>query len=165
VHVCWCGTRLYLPILHRERLRLSMPICFLTSNSQNKGFLLNSLQLTFGPVCGLGSWIDCSTSTPSLPAGWSTTYLCAVDTVARTVLSNPAFLILENNTPSKCIAACAARGYTHAGVEYGKECFCSNVLGSDTPLADPSECQMECLGDDVSSCGGSWRIQVYSFTG
>lgn len=52
----------------------------------------------------------------------------------------------NNMTVAGCINACAANGYSSAGVEYASECYCDN---KDYPIgqSDGSYCDMPCSGD------------------
>lgn len=50
-------------------------------------------------------------------------------------------------TVQKCIDACAAAGYSSAGVEFGRECYCGNVNYPPGQSESMSECDMPCLGD------------------
>ncbi|KAG8756841.1 hypothetical protein FRC14_002619 [Serendipita sp. 396] len=64
-------------------------------------------------------------------------------------------------TVQKCIDGCAAAGYSSAGVEFGRECYCDNAvypLGQNESIDD---CNMPCTGDGTKACGGPDRILVY----
>ncbi|KAG8808973.1 hypothetical protein FRC19_005557, partial [Serendipita sp. 401] len=50
-------------------------------------------------------------------------------------------------TVQKCIDACAAAVFSSAGVEYGGECDCDNVMYPPSQSQDMSECDMACTGD------------------
>jgi hypothetical protein len=52
----------------------------------------------------------------------------------------------NNMTVAGCINACAADGYSSAGLEYASECFCDNKA---YPIgqSDNSDCDMPCTGD------------------
>eukprot|EP01059_Diplonema_ambulator_P020923 TRINITY_DN3487_c0_g6_i1.p1 TRINITY_DN3487_c0_g6~~TRINITY_DN3487_c0_g6_i1.p1 ORF type:complete len:623 (+),score=125.28 TRINITY_DN3487_c0_g6_i1:151-2019(+) len=62
------------------------------------------------------------------------------------------------NTVDECAEACAFNGYAYAGVEYGTQCFCDNSISS----ASNTGCDMQCSGDNTQTCGGSFRMSVYS---
>ena len=69
-------------------------------------------------------------------------------------------------TQELCVATCSARGYRYAGVEFGKECYCSNTLGTTANGGKGSQvaegdCSMLCVGDSGEFCGGSARIGVW----
>ncbi len=55
----------------------------------------------------------------ALPSAWATLG-CYTDSVAARALSHG--LNIASLTVDKCISACAAAGYTYAGVEYAGEC-------------------------------------------
>ncbi|KAK3387959.1 hypothetical protein B0H63DRAFT_431940 [Podospora didyma] len=65
-------------------------------------------------------------------------------------------------TIDKCVAACASKGYTFAGVEYSIECFCGNAIGGDSKKANQADCDMKCSGDASQLCGGGNRVNVYA---
>ncbi|KAM5351355.1 hypothetical protein ACJ41O_004078 [Fusarium nematophilum] len=64
-------------------------------------------------------------------------------------------------TPSKCLGACSDQGFPLAGIEYGGECYCGNVLANDTVKVDASECSMNCNGDSSFKCGGPSRLSLF----
>ncbi|KAL8936038.1 MAG: hypothetical protein Q9216_005133 [Gyalolechia sp. 2 TL-2023] len=72
---------------------------------------------------------------------------------------------LYGNDPSmtnnKCITACAAQGYALAATEYTNECWC----GRTTPktLANETDCNYVCTGNDTQICGGNGYFHDHSF--
>ncbi|KAI4174701.1 MAG: hypothetical protein LQ343_002072 [Gyalolechia ehrenbergii] len=64
-------------------------------------------------------------------------------------------------TNDKCITACAAQGYALAGTEYTNECWC----GRTTPktLANETDCNYVCTGNDTQICGGNGYFHDHSF--
>ncbi|RGP59271.1 hypothetical protein FSPOR_11421 [Fusarium sporotrichioides] len=64
-------------------------------------------------------------------------------------------------TPTSCLTACADQGFPLAGLEYGGECYCGNVLANDTVKADVGDCNVPCNGDKTLLCGGPSRLSVY----
>ncbi|KAL4726164.1 hypothetical protein ACLX1H_006841 [Fusarium chlamydosporum] len=64
-------------------------------------------------------------------------------------------------TPTTCLTACADQGFPLAGLEYGGECYCGNVLANDTIKANVGDCSMPCNGDNTLLCGGSSRMSIY----
>ncbi|KIY03560.1 uncharacterized protein Z520_00251 [Fonsecaea multimorphosa CBS 102226] len=70
-------------------------------------------------------------------------------------------------TQEFCISTCQSRGYKYAGVEYARECYCSNQLGlvsnggGQGAQASEGDCSMLCVGNDDEFCGGSSRIGVW----
>ncbi|KAF8334100.1 uncharacterized protein EI90DRAFT_3051006 [Cantharellus anzutake] len=51
---------------------------------------------------------------------------------------------------------CAGMGYSFTGVEYGRECYCSNsvtrISGAGQPAPD-SDCSVPCMGLGSATCG------------
>ncbi|KAF8319570.1 uncharacterized protein EI90DRAFT_3081828, partial [Cantharellus anzutake] len=56
-------------------------------------------------------------------------------------------------------------GYSFTGVEYGRECYCSNsvtwISGAGQPAPD-SDCSVPCMGLGSATCGGGYRIEIYA---
>ncbi|KAI0018314.1 putative glyoxal oxidase [Xylariomycetidae sp. FL0641] len=74
----------------------------------------------------------------------------------------------DTNSAWTCLSACAAYGYSAAGMEYGEECFCGdpiNIEQSDTTLRPESECNQVCSGDPAHVCGSGSRLSMYYYTG
>ncbi|OCK77835.1 copper radical oxidase [Lepidopterella palustris CBS 459.81] len=65
-------------------------------------------------------------------------------------------------TVALCTSACAAGGYTYAGVEYASECYCSNTIASTGTSATLTDCNMVCNGNSTEYCGGPNRLNLYS---
>lgn len=108
-------------------------------------------------------------STPSLPSAAAPSIIqsnanfsytaCYIDSGPRT-LSN---LILANDrmTVETCLKACSE--YNYVGLEYGRECWCDNVLLSSASLkADERECNMPCTGNYMEICGNGNRLSLYT---
>ncbi|PPQ91411.1 hypothetical protein CVT25_014299, partial [Psilocybe cyanescens] len=100
--------------------------------------------------------------------GWNITECWEDNNGGRTLPHTP-----HNNPPSasmtveKCIDACAADGYTSAGLEWGQEC--SHIIvgcaSRDYPIGESTvsfECAMPCNGNAAEYCGASNRILVYT---
>ncbi|CAG2202657.1 unnamed protein product [Mytilus edulis] len=64
-------------------------------------------------------------------------------------------------TVQKCQQFCGKKGFKFAGVEYGYECFCGNVLRKCRKRKE-SDCKMPCSGNKRQTCGGPWRISIYT---
>lgn len=72
------------------------------------------------------------------------------------------------NTQSieQCTATCQKASYQYAGVEYGGECYCDNVIRNNGPASDGSaQCNMKCNGNATETCGGPDRLNMYKFFG
>ncbi|KAG8793431.1 hypothetical protein FRC17_008451, partial [Serendipita sp. 399] len=68
----------------------------------------------------------------------------------------------DSMTVQKCIDGCAAAGFSSAGVEFGKECFCDNVTYPPGQSEQMNECNKPCTGDGSRICGGSDRVLIYN---
>lgn len=64
----------------------------------------------------------------------------------------------NQNTPERCIAICASKGFRFAGVQYGQSCLCGNSYGRYGPA---SNCSMACTGNSGQVCGGMNSNSVY----
>ncbi|KAF3163669.1 hypothetical protein TWF788_001520 [Orbilia oligospora] len=67
----------------------------------------------------------------------------------------------DTMTVEKCAVACAA--YKYFGLEYGRECWCGNVLnvspsGGPVPAGD---CSFSCKGNLAQKCGAGNRLDAY----
>ena len=106
-----------------------------------------------------------SVSTPpsqtGFPAGW--TYQgCWVDGLNGRILTNQQ---PDNQalTQQSCVEACAAAGYTIAGMEWSVQCFCGNEIYNGGALAaNQGDCDMACSGDAAEDCGAGSRMTLYS---
>ncbi|KAJ2980129.1 hypothetical protein NQ176_g2827 [Zarea fungicola] len=102
-----------------------------------------------------------SQSVGAFPDGWDS-YGCWVDGVKGRILGKQ-LPDDKNLTLSKCVANCAAAGYTIAGAEYRVQCFCGNsIINGGAKAKADSECNMACTGDTTQSCGGGSRMNIVS---
>lgn len=104
---------------------------------------------SFGGVTPVAADVPSSTSvTPinaALPTVWAAVG-CYTDDVGAHTLSHG--LNIAFTTIDKCIASCAAAGYSIAGVEYGGECYCDTIIQNNQGLASDGAvgCNMACAG-------------------
>lgn len=64
-----------------------------------------------------------------------------------------------------CIGACQSSEYTLAGVDFAREYFCDNQFdhgGGPAPDADTG-CNMVCTGNSAEICGGSNKLDLYTY--
>lgn len=54
----------------------------------------------------------------------------------------------DDMTVPKCLDACIA--YKYAGIEYRRECWCSNSFGTGSVAVADSECSMVCAGNPLN---------------
>ncbi|KAH8676659.1 WSC domain-containing protein [Tricladium varicosporioides] len=67
----------------------------------------------------------------------------------------------DSMTVGKCLDICKNTGYTFAGLEYTRECYCSRYVSSlSTKLAE-TNCNLACEGNSSQICGGSLSLTVY----
>ncbi|XP_078700188.1 uncharacterized protein LOC144926973 isoform X2 [Branchiostoma floridae x Branchiostoma belcheri] len=71
-----------------------------------------------------------------------------------------AFRQRADMTADVCVQHCRQKGYTYAGTQYYKECWCGSELPTRGPRED-SECATPCGGNQKEMCGGEWRLSVY----
>ncbi|OAF57262.1 hypothetical protein VC83_04669 [Pseudogymnoascus destructans] len=102
-----------------------------------------------------------SVNTAGLPVNWSYKG-CYVDSVAARVLSGSAYNS-DSQTEGACASYCGTKGFKYAGVEYGVECYCGNVLTVAAAEAE-ADCAMACAGNADELCGGPNRINVFENT-
>ncbi len=110
--------------------------------------------------------------------GWSYTG-CGTDNYYSRILTGAT----ESNdqmTNEACVAFCDSKGFSVAGTEYSKECYCmfspssqldthanvviggNSIPSSGMPVAGVvGSCEMKCSGDDSEFCGGSGVISLY----
>lgn len=83
---------------------------------------------------------------------------CFTDDVYARALST--FQASEDGmTVARCTSSCKATGYTLAGVEFGRECFCGNSVDNNATTTDEG-CDMVCTGDNAEFCGGADRLDL-----
>jgi hypothetical protein len=90
---------------------------------------------------------------------------CRTDSVSARGLSRHSFTNGTGMTEELCLGTCQAKGYSMAGIEYGKECYCGNVLAGTTTVAPGgmADCQvMLCPGNMKEICAAGNRLLIYS---
>jgi len=124
----------------------ALPLNATTSNILVPTSIASTSSPTASPVAGI-------------PAGWSGTG-CFSDNAQRALSS----LSFDSDfmTVDWCVQTCNDRGFSMAGVENGRECYCGNSFmnGAGSPLA-ASHCTMTCP-TDKQLCGGGWAMNVYT---
>jgi hypothetical protein len=96
-----------------------------------------------------------------IPDGWDY-YGCWIDNAQGRIL---AYQTADNPelTQASCVAACAAKGYSIAGMQYYTQCFCGNEVVNGGKLADnENQCNTPCGGNANQMCGGPNRFTIYS---
>ncbi|KZL64145.1 wsc domain-containing protein [Colletotrichum incanum] len=85
---------------------------------------------------------------------------CHTDTTSTRVLSGDSFHA-DDMSQEKCIQFCDGKGYSVAGVEWGRECYCGYVLPKSAFKAPEEECSKPCTGAKDQVCGEGGRINVF----
>ncbi|WVW80508.1 hypothetical protein I302_102492 [Kwoniella bestiolae CBS 10118] len=67
----------------------------------------------------------------------------------------------DDMTLDKCAATCS--GFLYFGVEYSRECYCGNNLGTGSVTAPLADCSMLCAGNSLEYCGAGNRLSLYAF--
>ena len=73
----------------------------------------------------------------------------------------------NNMTIEGCTSSCLAAGYTLAGLEYSRECYCASA-GDNYGYFEGFEdagCDRVCTGNNLEICGGEDRLNIYSYSG
>jgi hypothetical protein len=66
-------------------------------------------------------------------------------------------------TLESCAAFCS--GFTYFGTEYGRECYCGNVLKQGAAKAtNQDDCSFPCAGDGTEYCGAGSRLELYKLS-
>ncbi|CAG8956098.1 hypothetical protein HYFRA_00011882 [Hymenoscyphus fraxineus] len=60
-----------------------------------------------------------------------------------------------------CLDLCEGGNFAFAGLEYRRECYCSNYLSALSTKVDDKTCSLSCQGNDTQICGGSLALSVY----
>ncbi|KAK3360011.1 hypothetical protein B0T25DRAFT_621313 [Lasiosphaeria hispida] len=86
---------------------------------------------------------------------------CQTEGTGARALGGPAFAY-DGMTLETCMGNCT--GFDFWGTEYGRECYCGNILHGTSTAAPEGECSMLCSGDRTEYCGAGNRIELYSTT-
>lgn len=98
----------------------------------------------------------------SSPRSWR--YLgCFSDGPARVVQGGGLKGTFQGNVSNKkCMEYCRVNGFTTAGTEDGRECWCGNSIAENIQLLPATACSTACQGDTADYCGGTWAISIYT---
>ncbi|KAG8818964.1 hypothetical protein FRC18_012255 [Serendipita sp. 400] len=152
---CFCGNTIF------GNNRPSIDICTMTCSGDAGRtcggpdaisiYGRDDFQYTTGPASALASYNEFAN-----PRCWHDS------ASSRILTSHPSTGIpADQMTVQKCIDGCAAAGFSSAGLEFGRECFCGNASSPLADTAEMNECNMPCLGDASEFCGGPNRILIY----
>ncbi|KAG8805415.1 hypothetical protein FRC17_005529, partial [Serendipita sp. 399] len=152
---CWCGNTIMYD--NHPQSGICTKPCAGDSSKMCGGpnainiYVKDNYQYTVGPASVLESY-----------NGYSKTQ-CWQDLTSNRILKQSPVAPIDGDemTVQKCIDGCAAAGFSSAGVEFGRECFCDNVTFPPRQSEDMSECNKPCTGDASEICGGPDRILIY----
>lgn len=77
-------------------------------------------------------------------------------------LSGGSMNATDEMTPEWCFDFCG--GSQYAGLEYGRECWCSPYLSSLSTELPEGACSIPCKANETEACGGSWALSLYNRT-
>ncbi|KAN0105464.1 copper radical oxidase [Russula decolorans] len=97
---------------------------------------------------------------PDLPEDW-TAIGCYTDNVAARTLTSVGYTDAKNMTVENCVNFCNTQNFTYAGIEYGQECYCGNVISSEASTVLDSDCSFPCNGNTNETCGAGDRMNLY----
>ncbi|KAL7939691.1 WSC domain-containing protein [Trichoderma chlorosporum] len=100
-------------------------------------------------------------NTSDLPADWS--HLgCFQDAISRILIgAKPVDYLQGDMSTKECVSHCISGGYTFAGTENGRECWCGTSIRDDALRLPESQCGKPCQGQPTEACGGSWTMDVF----
>ncbi|XP_048749571.2 uncharacterized protein LOC125661567 [Ostrea edulis] len=85
---------------------------------------------------------------------------CFEDIPNRVLESGPH--VQNHNGRNYCKMFCSTKGeFRFYGLENGNECFCGSEIKYKS-LRDDNECNKDCRQNDGETCGGSWRIELFT---
>lgn len=115
-------------------------------------------------ICGGSSRLNVYTTgegeAPTEPEATYARQACYTDSVVSRALTGKQ-LFTDDMTIEKCSATC--KGFTFFGLEYGRECYCGNIINASGEETEDSECTFPCSGDDSQTCGANDLLDVYKF--
>ncbi|KAJ6452289.1 WSC domain-containing protein [Mycena sanguinolenta] len=101
-----------------------------------------------------------STLSAAAPAGW-TQLGCFTDQTEKRILAGSVHTG-NNMSIEACISYCNLDGFSYAGLDYGRECYCDIANHAASPAGPVSDCNMPCAGNASESCGAGLRMRVYN---
>lgn len=95
------------------------------------------------------------------PSGWrAASTPCIAEGTSGRALSG-ASKWAEDMTYQQCASFCASGGFSLAGLEYSRECYCGNYLDHGASLSrSASNCDMHASGNPNQIAGGSWAMTL-----
>ncbi|KAI8848451.1 WSC domain-containing protein [Chytridium lagenaria] len=84
---------------------------------------------------------------------------CAENPLPTRILNVRVSFSNSSMTIPRCTQECKDGGFTYAGLEYGKECWCGYT--NPTIIKPDTDCFMKCSGNLTQTCGAPARLSVY----
>ncbi|KAI1084815.1 WSC-domain-containing protein [Whalleya microplaca] len=131
--------------------RASVPSCA-NQTTPSVNTVTNSSSKMFDPVVG-----------QKLGASAFAYVGCAADASGTRTLNGYA-TTSDNMTIESCTSICKTNGYPLSGLEYSKECYCGNSLGSVALTNCTSTSKMICAGNSTEWCGAPSLLTVWNDT-
>lgn len=150
---CWCGNT-----LNSKATQVNLTDCNMACTGNTTEYCGGSSRLNL--YAKNGTTPGGSTGPTNKAAVGSYGFQgCYTEATSSRALSSSSYAD-DSMTLESCAAFCD--GYTYFGAEYGRECYCGNVINNGSVLADDtSDCDFLCAGDDSEYCGGSSRLNLY----
>ncbi|KAF4830329.1 WSC domain-containing protein [Colletotrichum tropicale] len=136
------------------------------SSSSSSLFVSSLTSATSVISSSSSSSISSATPTPTGPSQPATVgnwnyYGCQTEATNARALPSTNFGD-DAMTIEKCVAFCGGAGYTFAGLEWSRECWCGNTFSAGSAIAPSSDCSMTCSGNKFQYCGNGNRLSVYT---
>ena len=80
-----------------------------------------------GPASSILAALPTASNSTGAPAGWAAAG-CRADNVGHQRTLTADSFTSDAMTVAMCVAHCAVRGHTLAGVEYARECYCGDAF-------------------------------------
>ncbi|KAL2069825.1 hypothetical protein VTL71DRAFT_14504 [Oculimacula yallundae] len=154
------GSECYCDNTYQNGGSISADKCTMTCKGNSGEFCGDAIALNLYSYQG-ATPVAATQSGQTLPSNWASLG-CYTDDVKARGLS--VSLNLASLTIEKCVNACASKGYSVAGVEYGQECRCDNAIQNKQGQAPDGSagCNMPCNGNSAQTCGGKQKMNVYA---
>ncbi|KAJ9114082.1 hypothetical protein QFC22_005902 [Naganishia vaughanmartiniae] len=102
-------------------------------------------------------------TTSTIPIDYSYVGCIAEGSLGR-ALTGASWISATAMTRGACVSFCSDKGFAYAGVEFGQECYCDNMLrngASSSTLLGESQCGTSCPALNTENCGGGSAITLF----
>lgn len=92
---------------------------------------------------------------------------CGADIAGQARTLDGASFEADDMTNANCVDFCVSKGFSIAGTEFAKQCYCGNSVPADrAPVPGlMGNCFMPCSGNNNEMCGGGGLISLYQKCG